>query len=488
MNLSLNILSCGTGNLAETLTPRLRLLIEQADVLFGSRTLLAQIPFPYAGTKVVIGAAARLDAQHALELYRAGKRVVVLASGDALYHGFGGTLARLLQQDSLEQETLGKDAPENTSGGVSYHPNVTAFQTLFHRLGLPWDDARLFSAHSAPQDTGFSLREIVEAPLAVVYGGSHTPAHELARRILAFHPESATRTAIMAENLNNLDKAFSCTSDEQSASPDNQRTGERILRGNLAELASIPVGPTSMLVLLPAPDVPSLPLALGLPETDYERENNLITPSDIRAVVLARLRLPVTGVLWDIGAGSGSVGLEAAALRPRLQVFGVEKHPDRIAMIERNRLRLGVGNYVVLRADAAHLAHLAHLTDLPNLPNLSNLVDRTDLVDLVLLTEPHPTTATPLPRPDRIFVGGGGEHLPVILDACYAALKPGGILLASAVTLETLHRLYAWNPAYRTDLSALDIAREQPLAGRYHQLKPQNRITLFTFCKPRDES
>lgn len=438
MNLSLDILSCGIGDLAETLTPHQRLLIEQADVLFGSRTLLAQVP--YTGTTVVIGAAARQDAQHALELFRVGKRVVVLASGDALYHGFGGTLARLL--DMLETE--------GTGGAVRYHPGITAFQALFHRLGLPWDDARLFNAH---QDTGFSLREIVEAPLAVVYGGSRAPAHELARRILAFHPESAKRTAIMTENLT---CAFPCTDDQQAASPDSWRTKERILRGSLTELATIAVGPTSILVLLPAPDAPSPPLALGLPEDEYERENNLITPSDVRAVVLARLRLPVTGVLWDIGAGSGSVGLEAAALRPRLRVFGVEKHPDRIAMIERNRLRLGVGNHVVLQADAADIAAIPD--------------------------------QNALPRPDRVFVGGGGERLSTILDACFTALKPSGILIASAVTLETLHKLYAWHPEYRTDLSALDIAHEQPLAGRYHQLKPQNRITLFTFCKPRDES
>ncbi|MEG2005616.1 MAG: precorrin-6Y C5,15-methyltransferase (decarboxylating) subunit CbiT, partial [Bilophila sp.] len=167
-------------------------------------------------------------------------------------------------------------------------------------------------------------------------------------------------------------------------------------------------------------------------------------------VVLARLRLPASGVLWDIGAGSGSVGLEAAALRPRLHVVAVEKNPERVALIDRNRLRLGVSNHTTLQADVSDLTNLAALTRLP--------------------------------PPDRIFVGGGG--LPAVLNTCFAALSPGGRLLVSAVTLETVHRLYAWSPEHRTDLTALDISHEHTLAGRYHHLKAQNRITLFTFCKP----
>ena len=91
--------------------------------------------------------------------------------------------------------------------------------------------------------------------------------------------------------------------------------------------------------------IPAPILTLGLPEEDYERENNLITASDVRAVILSRLRLPAWGTLWDIGAGSGSVGLEAAGLRPNLNVVGIERKPERGAIIKRNRARLGVSNY-----------------------------------------------------------------------------------------------------------------------------------------------
>ena len=124
----IDVVSCGIGfpEDAETLG-----LIGRADVVYGSRALLAACPVEARLTRI-IGAKAREDAADALTLCRAGRHIVVLASGDALYHGFGGTLS-------------GMAHPDDT---IVYHPGITAFQALFHRLGLPWQDARLFSAHS----------------------------------------------------------------------------------------------------------------------------------------------------------------------------------------------------------------------------------------------------------------------------------------------------------------------------------------------------
>lgn len=124
----IDVVSCGIGfpKDAETLG-----LIGRADVVYGSRALLAACPVEARLTRI-IGAKAREDAADALTLCRVGRHVVVLASGDALYHGFGGTLS-------------GMAHPDDT---IVYHPGITAFQALFHRLGLPWQDARLFSAHS----------------------------------------------------------------------------------------------------------------------------------------------------------------------------------------------------------------------------------------------------------------------------------------------------------------------------------------------------
>ena len=174
----IDVVSCGIGfpNDAETLET-----IAQADVVYGSRQLLSACPVA-ARSAHVIGVKAREDAAEALALCRNGRRVVALASGDALYHGFGGTLSGMAQPGD----------------SIVYHPGITAFQALFHRLGLPWQDARLFSAHSGEIPPA---RSIAEAPLAVAYAGSRYPAHAIAQAVLDVHPASADRAAVIAERL-----------------------------------------------------------------------------------------------------------------------------------------------------------------------------------------------------------------------------------------------------------------------------------------------
>lgn len=401
MNGSLDVLSCGTA-LPDVTLPLLR----QAEHLFGSSTLLAACS-SLPAQKHRITAKAAEEAAEAIRLVRAGYRVVVLASGDALYHGFGGTLAAL---------------PEAKELSIRFHPAITAFQALFHRLGLPWDNARLFSAHwQVPP-----LREIVESPLSVVYGGSHFPAHILARQITAFYPTFSKRQAILAEQL---------------GAPE-----ERIISGTLEELGSVTTGPTSILLLLPT-ELPAPVLGLGLPNQTYQKENELITAQDVRAVVLSRLRLPSWGVLWDLGAGSGSVGLEAAALRPGLHVIAIERKLERCAMIEANQKNMGVSNHTLYSGEM-------------------------------------PEILDSLPMPDRVFVGGGGKKLRAILAVAHARLRPGGLLVAASVTLDSFKTLIEWSPEFRTALCSLDIAVEQPLAGQFTHLKMQNRIHVFTFIKP----
>lgn len=422
----IDVLSCGVGFPADAESLA---LLEDADTVYGSRALLQACPTTLRDARS-IGAQARGNAAEALELCRAGRRVVVLASGDALYHGFGGTLSGMAEDED-----------------IVYHPGITAFQALFHRLGLPWHDARLFYAHSGDS---LPARAIAEAPLSVTYAGSRHPADAIARAVLAVHPASGQRAAVIAE----------CLGSEH----------ERILSGPLESLAHAVCGPTSILALFPheragvfsgrtppaeadgpatAPGgcpIPAPVLALGLPEDGYERENNLITASDVRAVILSRLRLPAWGTFWDIGAGSGSVGLEAAALRPGLHVCGVERKAGRGAMIERNRSRMGIDNYSL------------HLGEAPD----------------VLAS---------LPDPDRVFIGGGGKSLPALLTTCLRQLRAGGILAASAVTLESFAALLAWAPEHRMGLCRLDIADERPIAGTGHALKHQNTIHVFTYSK-----
>lgn len=402
----LTILSCGIDPVSGS--SRLSQWGEWADIVYGSAKLLNLSPaFEQKGIR--LGADARRKAQEALTASRQGQNILLLASGDALFHGIGGTVRSLAnEEDSL-----------------TFLPAETAFQTLFHRLGQPWDSTRLFSVHFSETPP---LAEILSSSLAVVYGGTAPTAADLARLCVEWLPACSDRKAVLAENLGTEE--------------------ERILEGSLGELSRETCEPTSLLILLPPERADQSPLLpLGMDNDNYARENNLITGEEVRAVILSKLRLPAWGTLWDIGAGSGSIGLEAAGLRPDLQVCGLEKNESRLDLIRENKRRFARINYTLHQGAA------------PN--GLSNL-----------------------PHPDRIFIGGGGADLPDILEACFDRLAPGGRMVVSAVTMESLQILYSWRPESRESFLELSIAREQALAGKYHHLKIQNRISLFTFCKP----
>lgn len=595
-----DVISCGVGFPHDAATLD---LLGRADVIFGSRTLLEGSPLSGAQRRV-IGAHARRDASDALAAARSGRRVVALASGDALYHGFGGTLHALAEPDD----------------NIIYHPGITAFQALFHRIGEPWGEARLFSAHAGEE---VPARGIAESRLAVAYGGSRHSAADIARAVIAFHPGAARRRAVIAERLGSPEERISAGTLEDAARltcgptsilalfPDTcgekpplgtekgpasrlaaqALPGDPVLPDALSPALPDTPGPTSPDAPVPAspdtlgltsPDAPGpdrapaasspgtahafplggdggrtdadLPsslspsasssalspqsapiLPLGLPEEDYERENNLITASDVRAVILSRLRLPAWGTLWDIGAGSGSVGLEAAGLRPGLHVYAVERHPGRCGIIERNRRRLGVPNHTLYKGDALEAVRApGPASMLPNGnnqcasatcpgPSASAISPESAACGDFLgpLSTPLPATGTPaarpphqskvlgkdggpgegttllqkgfpspgsslpppLPDPDRVFIGGGGKGLPGLLDACMERLKPGGLMVAASVTLESFCALYGWQAGRRVGLCRLDVADERPIAGTHHHLKHRNTITLFIFQK-----
>ncbi len=400
----LHVVSCGAG-----LPESAAAIASGCGHVFASKGLLARLPLGRF-QRHAIGRDAVTGAEDAVSLARAGARVAVLASGDALYHGIGATVARVLERLPLPREC------------VRFHPGVTAFQVLCHRLGLAWSGARLFSAHHREP----SLRQMLEEPLAIVYAGSPLTASDMARALCAFHPASRGRACVLAERL---------------GSPE-----ERIARTSLGEAAGEAFGPTSILVLLPEGFAP-LPLALGLPDSAWHFQGHLVTSPEVRACALARLRLPSRGVLWDLGAGSGSVGLEAAALRPGLEVWAVERRPERLADMLANQSAIGAANYRALGGGI--------LECLPELPD-----------------------------PDRIFVGGGGADLAAIVEASLARLKAGGTAVACAVTLESQAVLARLFPELCRSVLSLDCAEARRIGQNLRLLEPRHRVHLFVYQAP----
>jgi precorrin-6Y C5,15-methyltransferase (decarboxylating) len=169
---------------------------------------------------------------------------------------------------------------------------------------------------------------------------------------------------------------------------------------------------------------------LGLPEEVLAHQAGLITKTEVRAVVLAKLKLLSGQVLWDVGAGCGSVGLEASLLIPDGKIFAVERHPERAAQIAANRDKFGVHN-------------------------------------LEIVCAPAPVCLAALPDPQRVFVGGGGPEVGAIVREAMRRLLPGGRVVITAALLETLEtaRNVLTEAGWDVEVVCLQVSRSHSLAG-----------------------
>lgn len=386
-------------------------LLRNADLIAAGKRILAALPPELSARKIPLGGNLAAELESLLR-QEPDARLVVAASGDPLCRGIGGTLRRML--------------PE---GSYRVHPGTAAFQLLAARLGEPWEKWELFHCHG--DDTPLPWRRILRAPGAVLYGDPRRTVRQLAAELLAAFPAAGARRAAAGCDLNTQ--------------------AELVVRGTLAELAAgaVPDRALSTLLILPGESGDTPCCALGQEDAAYLHSKQMITHPEVRAIVLSKLRLPASGVLWDLGAGSGSVGIEAAELAPELKVHAVEKNPERFAELAENIRRSG-GNAVT-----AHSADAESLLDA-------------------------------LPAPDRVFIGGGGDALPALLKRSFERLHPGGRLVATAVLVESSAVLATVLSPYRQELLTVNVSRAAAL-GEHHCFKAENPITLAVFVKPEKE-
>lgn len=400
----LTIISCGTG--PGDLTERHREAVNKAGVLAGGRRLLDWF-LPFEGQVVELGKDAAGTAVKLAGMAR-DHRVAVLASGDALFFGIARRFVDLLPEDSL-----------------TILPNITAAQSALSRLRIPWPSARFFSIHG--RDMALPWRDVLMASPAVVYGDHKRTPAVIARELVARFPEAADRDAAFAEELGSAD---------------------RIRRGSLRELAHAECGGLAMLVVFGSGaggNVDSPPVAIGLEDVAYAHEKNIITHPEVRAVALSKLRVG-PGVLWDLGAGSGSVAIESCGLCRELTAYAVEKNPMRCSQIEENARLAGVYGIHVIRGEAQDVMN-------------------------------------DLPAPRSIFLGGGGRRADEMAEAAFSFLRPGGRLVAVAVLMETKSRLNHILEDFRIETIEIEVRRAVPVAHSA-MLKPDNPVTFFIFGKP----
>lgn len=385
--------------------------VARAQVLVGGRRHLELFP-QFAGERLALqdqGLGAALD--RVAELSREHS-VCVLASGDPLFFGVGALVARKVGAEHVE-----------------FVPHQSSVQEAFARIGLKWDDAAVLSLHGRPRHgLAAKLRRLRKA--AVLTDPENTPA-ALAAHLLEYGISGLT--------------AWVC---ESLGGP-----GERVRRFSLPALAACSdVGPLNVLVLQrddpafrPPPRVPFLP------EEAFARrmpKNGLITKREARLLSLAALELRDDSVIWDVGAGSGSVGIEAALLAPDGRAVLVEVDAEGAALCRENARALGADNARVVEGLA-------------------------------------PAALEGLEDPDAVFVGGSKGSLREIVDVAWSRLRPSGRLVVNAITLDNVAEAYAAFRAHGVapELILLNVSRGAPLA-RYLRYEAQNPIHIFAASKP----
>lgn len=366
--------------------------LRHADLLVGAARQHADLaPAALPGTPVELWG--ELDELVELCTSRAadGEKVCVLAAGDPGFFGIVRVLAARLGPDALD-----------------VHPAPSSVSLAFARAGIPWDDATVATCHGRPLEV--AVQAVLADPKVAVLVSADNPPEALGQRLL--DEGCAPRSVWVCSRLG--------------------EDGEIVTRTDVAGLAAGSFDPLSVVVLV-APGAEVAPVAStgwGRDHTAFEHRGGLVTKGEVRAVVLGKLDLPPTGVLWDIGAGSGSVGVEASSLAPGLRVFAVEREPEAVGHIRRNAAGTGVA---VVEGEA-------------------------------------PGALADLPDPDRAFVGGGGTD---VLGAVLRRIRPGGTVVATYAVLAS-----ALAAADRLgSLVQLQVSRGVPIGPERHlRLRAENPV------------
>lgn len=340
-------------------------------------------------------------------LAQRGEPICVLASGDPMFFGVGASLARQVPN----AEMLILPAPSSCSIAAA-------------RMGWPLQEVVTLSVVARPL-AALNAQLFSGVRLLVLSNDGQSPAAIAALlRERGFGPSRLT----VLEHLGG--------------------EAERRIEGVANDWSDPQIADLNLIAIecIAEPNTPRLSRLAGLPDSAFQHDGQL-TKRDVRAITLARLA-PVPGeLLWDVGAGSGSIGIEWMRAHPSCRALAIEADEGRQLLIEHNRDALGVPGLQLIRGKA-------------------------------------PQALAGLERPDAIFIGGGVTREGV-LDTCWAQLKPGGRLIANAVTLQSEVTLMAWRERHGGELTRIHVAQAQPL-GEFDTWRQALPITLLDVTKPLD--
>lgn len=398
----------GMGMSPQDLTADHLRLIEGAALLVGGRRHLALLKGKHQECIEITS-----DLKGLVEALRRqcrSRRIVVLASGDPLYYGVGAHLVNALGREK-----------------VRVHPNITSVAAAFARMGEPWQDACVVSLHGRRQEGRLEHAIRTADRIAVLTDPVCTPqwVGDFLRRW------GARGFAIgVFECLGSDTERISWHTTESIA-------GQTFDMPNMVVLKREPQGGRSH----PA-------LHLGMPESAFAHERGVITKTEVRAVALSRLCLMPHQTLWDLGAGSGALSIEASLLMPGGRIWAVEKNPQRLEQIRANRDRYGVANLEVVEAEL-------------------------------------PEGLAQLPDPERIFIGGGGRALGETVAVACRRLPPDGILVVNTVLMDSLHATVKSlrEGGLAADVVQVQVSRSRPLADS-DRLTAMNPVWIIQGRRP----
>lgn len=395
--MNVTLIGMGSGQ-PENLTLQGLAALRQADLILGARRLLAVLP---AGCTENRAAAYRPDEVAELLQTSGAENAVLVYSGDTGFYSGASSMMEKLEALGVRARVL---------------PGLSSIQLLAAALGRPWQGWNLVSAHGRTCDP---VAECMQGrPTFFLTGGSEDPATLCAQ--------------LAAEGFGDVQAVVG----QCLGTPE-----EKIFRGSVKELAAGRFNSLSVLLVEAAEVLPRR--APGLPDEAFERGDVPMTKQEVRAAVLAKLAVRPEDILWDVGAGTGSVSVELALAAPRGRAYAVECRPEGCALIKANREKFRTRNLVLVEGLA-------------------------------------PAALSDLPAPDAVFIGGSKGSLAAIVDAALDK-NPDARICVSAIALETLSAaVTALTAKGRTvQVSQIAVSRAKAVGG-LHLMMAQNPIYLIT--------
>jgi precorrin-6Y C5,15-methyltransferase (decarboxylating) len=394
----------GMGMTPEDLTARHLKIIAEADILVAGKRLLDCFKDSRARKKVIgrdIDGVVNFIKQE-MKIHK----IVVLASGDPLFFGIGSRLVDVL-------------GTENTI----IYPNISSVSAAFGRIKESWNEVRVISLHGRENERLLLKSLEKENKLAVYTDSKNNPSWLAA---LLIEKEVLNFKICVLEAIGSDSERFGWYTLHKAAKM-------RFSEPNLVVLKRSPVESTQ-----------KMSLHLGAPDSWYDHGKGLITKSEIRVLTLSKLRLATNHILWDLGAGSGSVSIEASLFVKKGEVIAVEQDSSRIEHIKNNKKQFGVHNLKIFQAQL-------------------------------------PDGLAKLPQPDRVFIGGGGRDLKDIISASAQYLKPRGVIVINSVLIPNMQTALTMLKKMEFETECLQIqinrCREMPWAERF---EAQNPVWIIT--------